>query len=337
MNEDQIVELIRNLFPSDRSEVGIGDDAAVVRFDRPQVITTDTLFEGIDFLPTIPVELMARKSLSANLSDVAAMGAIPRLFLLTMGLSESDQPRVEPLLRSLADHANRYGVQLIGGDLSSADRLMISITMFGDLVRPERPLLRSGARPGDRIFVSRPLGAAEAGLRLLLSGWNVGPDLGVSPPEGREHAFGYGHREFAASAILRHVDPEPEVALGCRLAELDSTTACIDISDGLSTDLARLCRASEVGAEIEWERIPMFPDLGRVGGAFGIDADRAMLHGGEEFALLFTAAAQEAELSRLLSRPVYRIGTVRSEPGVVLRRQGNAQPLEPKGFDHFDG
>jgi thiamine-monophosphate kinase len=196
--------------------------------------------------------------------------------------------------------------------------MIVSITALG---RATRPLLRSTAKPGDRIYVSRPLGASAAGLALLKRGWSLEP-----PPD-----LPYGQREFAAAIIRRHVDPEPEVALGIVLASIEAVTACIDISDGLSTDLHHLCEASGVGAEIERERIPVFPDLRSAGPALGIDVRNAVLNGGEEFALLFTSSLRESELSERAGRPVYAIGRITKEKEVRM----DGQPLRAGGFDHF--
>jgi thiamine-monophosphate kinase len=129
------------------------------------------------------------------------------------------------------------------------------------------------------------------------------------------------------SAIRRQVDPEPEVRLGRALAQTDRVTACIDVSDGLSTDLHHLCDASEVGADIERERIPVFPDLPRS----GLPVEECVLHGGEEYALLFTSSMLESELSARVGRPVYAIGRVSAERGVRL----DGKVLEAKGFEHF--
>jgi thiamine-monophosphate kinase len=131
--------------------------------------------------------------------------------------------------------------------------------------------------------------------------------------------------------MARHLNPEPEVALGIALAGIDAVTACIDISDGLSTDLNHLCDASKVGADIERQRIPRFPDIDRAGPSLGIDVTQAVLHGGEELALLFTASMRESELSKRLGRPVYAIGRIVEQRGVRL----DGEPLGAGGFDHF--
>ncbi|HEX9500055.1 MAG TPA: thiamine-phosphate kinase [Thermoanaerobaculia bacterium] len=307
MNENEIIARLSRLFPR------IGDDAAVV---DDLVITTDMLVEDVDFTRAIPMEFVARKSLAANLSDLAAMGATPAYAVVALGAPAwLDIPS---FMQAMAGAAAKYAIEIVGGDLSRAEKMIVSITALG---RAARPLLRSTAKPGDRIYVSRPLGASAAGLALLKRGWSLEP-----PPD-----LPYGQREFAAAIIRRHVDPEPEVALGIVLASIEAVTACIDISDGLSTDLHHLCEASGVGAEIERERIPVFPDLRSAGPALGIDVRNAVLNGGEEFALLFTSSLRESELSERAGRPVYAIGRITKEKEVRI----DGQPLRAGGFDHF--
>jgi len=316
MNEGEIIERIRRLFPQRAAKVGIGDDAAVV---GEQVITTDMLIEDVDFTRAVPIEFIARKSLAVNLSDLAAMGAIPAYGVVALGLPPWVLEQIDRFLKSLADCARQYDFDLVGGDLSRSEKLIIALTATGWLSK--RPLLRSGAKAGDRLYVSRPLGASAAGLQLLRRGWSL------EPPRDLPYAL----REFAASAIRRHIDPEPEIALGIALASIPEVTACMDISDGLSTDVHHLCDASGVGAEIEQARIPVFPDLASASGPLQLDARQAVLHGGEEFALLFTSTLRESELSARAGRPVYAIGRMVAEKGVRL----DGQPLAAGGFDHF--
>ena len=302
MTEAEIIERLRRLFPA------IGDDAAVV---GEQVITTDMLIEDVDFTRKTPIEFVARKSVAANLSDLAAMGATPAFAVVALGAPKWLD--IVQFMTEMASAAKKYSLEIVGGDLSRSEKLVVSIAAIG---RAKRPLLRSGAKPGDRIFVSRPLGASSAGLQLV-----------QRPPGDASYAV----REFAEAVIQRHLDPEPEVALGMALAQIDAVTACIDISDGLSTDLNHVCDASGVGADVERARIPVFPDLERAGPALGIDVRAAVLNGGEEFALLFTASMRESELSSKLGRPVYAIGRISEQRGVRL----DGQPLAAGGFDHF--
>lgn len=317
MNEDEIVRRLRSLF-SDR----IGDDAAVL---GNMVATTDMLVEDVDFTKDTPPEFIARKSLAVNISDLAAMGAVPTWALTSFAIPPWFVPHLDTFLEALSAAAREYRIEIVGGDLSRSGALVLSVVACGAI--ESRPLLRSGARPGDRIYVSRPIGGAAAGLALIRSGWTLsGP-----PPR----PAGYAVIEFARSAMRRQLDPEPELALGSALARIPEVTACIDVSDGLSTDLHRLCDASQCGAEIERERIPLFPDLIGSGPALGIVVRDAVLHGGEEFALLFTSSLRESELSTRLGRPVYMIGRMIAGEGVVLREDGAAKKLEPGGWDHF--
>jgi thiamine-monophosphate kinase len=317
LNESEIIARFRATFPQRSATVGIGDDAAIV---GDQVITTDLLLEDVDFRATIPIGLIARKSLAVNLSDLAAMGAIPAYAVVALGLPPWALEQIEAFGTALAEAATQYDIDLVGGDLSRADKLTIAITATG--WTGQRPLLRSGAKPGDRIYVSRPIGGSAAGLFLLeRNSWSIEPPA----------ALGYAQREFFASVVRRHVDPEPEVRLGIALGGIEEVSACIDISDGLSSDLHHLCEASGCGAAIERERLPIFPDLLGSGSALGINVQQAVLHGGEEYALLFTSSLRESELSSRLRRPVYAIGRMTEERGVTI----NGEPLAAAGFDHF--
>lgn len=303
MNESQLVARVRELFSS-----RIGDDAAVV---GDQVMTSDMLVEDVDFTRAIPLRFIARKSLAVNLSDIAAMGAAPAYALLSLAVPDWARENIDEMLTAYAEAAKQYGIEIVGGDFSRGEKLTISVAAIGITTRP---LLRSGAKKGDRIYLSRPIGGAAAGLQLL----NV---------EGGS----YAEKEFITSAVRRQVDPEPEVELGIALAKLDKVTACIDVSDGLSTDLHHLCEASQCGAAIEKERIPVFPDLQSHARSLKIDVREAVLNGGEEYALLFTSSMRESELSSALRRPVYAIGRITSERAITI----DGQPLPPRGWDHF--
>lgn len=308
MNEAQLVARVRELF-SNR----IGDDAAVI---DGQVFTTDMLIEDVDFTRAVPLRFIARKALAVNLSDLAAMGAAPAYALVAVGLPEWARENVDELLTSFASAAKEHAIEIIGGDFSRAEKLTIAVTAVGRI--ESRALLRSGAKPGDRVYLSRPVGGAAAGLQLL----------------GRD-AAAYAQREFIESAIRRQLDPEPEVALGLALAKIAQVTACIDVSDGLSSDLHHLCDASNCGAEIERERIPIFQDLLTFAPALGLRASEVVLHGGEEYALLFTSSLRESEMSRVLGRPVYAIGRMTAARGVMLKEDGVPRPLAAGGWDHF--
>jgi thiamine-monophosphate kinase len=300
MSERDLIARIRELFPR------AGDDAAII---GNQVITNDVLVENIDFTRAVPLRLIARKSLTINLSDIAAMGARPQYALVAIG--SRDEEDASTIVEEIAIAAKENDVEIVGGDLSRAERLFISITLIGEA---SHPILRSGAKRGDRIYLSRPIGGSAAGLSLLQRGTEGGD---------------YAEREFIESAKRRHLEPEAEVALGRKLVGI--ATSCIDVSDGFSTDLHHLCDASQVGAMIDGDRIPPFADLPRYGPRLGINVRDAVLHGGEEYALLFTSMLRESELSARVGRPVYAVGRVTEEREVRI----NGEILEPRGFDHF--
>ncbi|HEX6178855.1 MAG TPA: thiamine-phosphate kinase [Thermoanaerobaculia bacterium] len=317
MSERDLIRLFRERFSS-----RVGDDAAVV---GREVFTTDMLVEDVDFTTATPVRFLARKCLAVNLSDLAAMGATPSWALVALALPRWFLPQVEAFVDAIAKMAEQHRVEIIGGDLSRSEKLVIAVTAAGTL--EHRALLRSGARPNDFVYLSRPVGGSGAGLALLKQGWSAD---GTAPRQ-----YGFAEREIALSAIQRHLDPEPEVALGRTLARTIEVTSCIDVSDGLSTDLHHLCEASGCGATIDRQRIPLFPGLSESSRALGVDVREAVLHGGEEYALLFTSTLRESEMSARVGRPVYAIGRMTATREIVLRDGESAAPLEPRGWDHF--
>ena len=309
MNEAELVARVRELF-SPR----IGDDAAVV---DDQVFTTDLLVEDVDFTRAIPLRFIARKSLAVNLSDLAAMGAAPAYALLSLGLPPWALENADEMLVAYAEAARQYGIEIVGGDFSRAEKLTISVTAIGRIVT--RPLLRSGAKRGRSRLCLAPDRRQRRGIRAARQRRRRPMSIANS-----------SSRPFAATSIRSRSSRS-----GWRWRRIAEVTACIDVSDGLSTDLHHLCDASQCGAEIEKERIPVFPDLLAYGAKFGINVQDAVLHGGEEYALLFTSSLRESELSTRLGRPVYAIGRITKERGVVLKEDGVARPLEARGWDHF--
>lgn len=329
--EREMIATLAAAFPDFREGMGIGDDAALLRQAGTLAIANDMLVEDVDFTASIPIEFVAEKALASNLSDLAAMGASPLAYLLALGCPETFLPQFERFVKSLAAASRRYGITLIGGDISRAPQLILSITAIGRT--GSRAILRDGARPGERVFVSRPLGASAAGLRLLSNGWTISADRQVSPPSGTN--FGYSERELVSAAILRHVSPEPELALGQKLAEADEVSACIDISDGLSSDLRRLCEASRTGAVVDWDRLPVFPGLPENARIVGTGPRDLVLHGGEEYALLFTSSLTESQMSSRVGTVVYSIGRITEGSEILLEHDGKREALKEGGFEHF--
>ncbi|MCA1641208.1 MAG: thiamine-phosphate kinase [Acidobacteria bacterium] len=319
--------------------VGIGDDAAVFRSraGRDHVVTADLLVEDVDFFRRItePAAL-GHKSLAVSLSDVAAMGARPRFALLSLGVPQTtwESHFLDDFYAGFFALAEEHGVALVGGDVSrSPDRIVIDSIVVGE-VESDRAILRSGARVGDQIFVTGALGGAAAGLRLLEKSLTLTEDLtGDFPAEYHEVA-------------LRQTRPVPRVEWGAHVCEERLATAMIDLSDGLSSDLAHLCRESGVGAVLDWAQIPVHPALSHASALADnsfthtvvADAHQLALHGGEDFELLFTVHPRDLlKLPRELGGvAVTRVGEItEAERGVKLLRHQHLEDLPPGGFEHF--
>ena len=327
--EDRFVERLRALLASDRRVIiGPGDDAAVVSSDGEALaVTTDMLVESVDFLSGEDPESVGRRAIAVNLSDLAAMGARPEFFLLSIGFPPS-RGETYPLaiVRGALSRADPLGASLVGGDLSRAPTAVVSVALWG---RPEGvPLTRSGARPGDLLFLSGSAGRAAAGLRLAARGFRPVPgSAGLSSEEERE-------------LLAAYRDPEPRIALGLDLARGRFAHAVIDVSDGLGVDSARLARASGVKAVVDRERLPISPALAAFAERQGVDPVEWMLAGGDDYELLF--AAPEAALPALVAGdpawgvPVTRIGSIEIGEGAVLRDRHGERDIAAIGHDHFE-
>ncbi|HVG29605.1 MAG TPA: thiamine-phosphate kinase [Pyrinomonadaceae bacterium] len=318
---------------------GIGDDAAVFRSEagRDTVVTADLLVEDVDFFRRItePASL-GHKSLAVSLSDVAAMGARPRFALVSLGVPQTtwDSHFLDDFYEGFLALAAEHGVVLVGGDVSrSPDRIVIDSIVVGE-VESDRAVLRSGARVGDQIFVTGALGGAAAGLRLLEKSLTLTEDL--------THELPAEYDEIAA----RQTRPAPRVEWGAHVCEGRLATAMIDLSDGLSSDLAHLCRESGVGAVLDWSQIPVHPALSHASTladnsfthAVVGDAHQLARHGGEDFELLFTVHPRDLlKLPRELGGvAVTRVGEItEAGQGIKLLRHQRPEDLHPGGFDHF--
>jgi thiamine-monophosphate kinase len=312
--------------------LGIGDDAAIIRQQagRDLVITTDLLVEEVDFrLGWTTPWLLGYKALAVSLSDIAAMGARPRYALLSIGIPTDiwNSGFVDKLYDGFFSLAEKYRVALIGGDVSrTPERLVIDAIVLGDAPR-DLAIKRSGARPGDHIFVTGELGGAAAGLRLLESGTRL-----------RRKTSRSAHYHSIERLLLRQLRPEPRVAWGALLGQERLPTAMMDISDGLSSDLTHLCRSSGVGAIIDAERIPVDSSVVNLCGRRALDPLRLALDGGEDFELLFTIRPRDLRwLPRVTgSVPATYIGDVTSDAGRIRIREGSrVWSLKPGGFRHF--
>ena len=306
--------------PCTEVRLGIGDDAAILRQSSKLewAVSCDSSLEGVHFRDgSHPPESIGYKSLARAVSDLAAMGSRPRYFLLVLALPSAKTGHwLDRFATGMARAARELNIRLIGGDTSKSQSVMISITVLGE-VAPGRAITRSGARPGDLIYVSGQLGRAQLGLELILRG--------------------LAHRPSLRRFLQPHLYPKIPLTLGQSLATRRLATAMMDISDGLSTDLARLCAASGVGARIWAGKVPRVqipPALARQ----KFDTLELALHGGEDYGLLFTTPPKSAKLLRRLSPkiPITCIGEITRQKQIVLiRDNGTETPLPAKGWDPF--
>jgi thiamine-monophosphate kinase len=293
----------------------IGDDCAVLRLLTGQdtLVTTDFTLEGIHFRREWhPAEAVGHRCLARGLSDIAAMGGEPVAAFLSLALPRDlPQSWVGRFARSLISLAKRYGATLAGGDTAeSPNGILADIIVIGT-VSEGNAILRSGARPGDRVYVSGELGGSAAAIQRM----RAQPGVKLQPRDYPRHFF-----------------PEPRIELGRVLREKGLASAMIDLSDGLSTDLAHICEESGVGAEVEAERIPR----ARVGKpARAVDPDLA-LHGGEDYELLFAAPAGKRVPPQIVGVALTCIGRITRRRKIILRNaKGVGYELVARGWEHF--
>jgi thiamine-monophosphate kinase len=300
--------------------LGIGDDAALVSGTPgyEMVLTCDWFIEGTHFLPDRHAAgAVGWKCLARAVSDIAAMGAVPRCFLLSLALPrELAGSWLDEFLVGLRRAARRFGCSLAGGDTTERSEILINVTVVGE-VRRGREVRRSWARPGDLIYVSGRLGEAELGLRLLCE-WK--------------------RLSSSRDARLRkHLYPEPRLGLGRWLSEKRVASAMMDLSDGLSSDLRRLCEASGVGALVGSNQLPAVK-LAKAEQNGGLDPLQMALHGGDDYELLFTVPKSKAKrLPRSVGGvPITRIGEItRAREVMVSDGDGEPRILEAAGWDTF--
>ncbi|MGH9728154.1 MAG: thiamine-phosphate kinase [Candidatus Acidiferrales bacterium] len=329
--EDRLIACLARRIPSVRRSgirvegraavrLGIGDDAAIVRppSKAEWVVSCDSSLEGVHFREgSHSPESVGYRALARATSDLAGMGARPRYFLLALALPAAKTGRwLDRFAAGMAKAARELKIRLIGGDTSKNRGVMISITVLGEIASGQA-ITRSGAGPGDLIYVSGQLGRAQLGLELIMRG--------------------LVHRPSLRRYLQPHLYPKIPLALGQSLATRRIATAMMDISDGLSTDLARLCEASGVGARIWSAEIPKVrvpPMLVRE----NLNALELALHGGDDYGLLFTAPPISAHLIRRLARKfkVTHIGEITHQKQIILiRENGTRAPLPAKGWDPF--
>ena len=308
---DRIAKIAERLTRVDWDiETNIGDDAAVLRsIDEDQVLSVDASVEGVHFRRDFaPLDVIGERAVLTAVSDLIAMGATPRASLVALNLPDDlDEPQFDALIAGLERGAEQTGAYVIGGNLSRAQTITITTTAIGSLTH--KPVLRSGASPGDHVFVTGTLGGAALGLALIERATNT-DDM------------------RASKFIRRWTTPAIPLDLGAQLHAI--ATAAIDISDGTLQDLGHLCRASRCGATIELGALPVDSGFAEVAQALELDADELVLNGGEDYQLLFTSSQGELPMPG-----VTRIGRIDAEAGLrLVDRNGQRRDVAPRGYEH---
>jgi thiamine-monophosphate kinase len=332
--ESEIIAKIRaRPHPSGRVIVGIGDDAAILeqRQNRDLVTCCDLSIEGVHFrLEWAMPRMIGRKALAVTLSDVAAMGGTANFALVSVALAAGTKDEfIDELFGGLFEEAEAFGVSIVGGDTSkSPGPLFIDTTVIGECASGAA-VPRSGAMPGDIIFVTGSLGGSGLGLKLLENGYRL------SAKEGQGSAQDSARRQ----AILRHLAPEPRMSAGETIGKLGLATGMIDISDGLSTDLGHILEESHCGAIIRADSIPIDDCVKKfLSLEPGMDPISLALQSGEEYELLFTARPEMqprlSELAAKLDLPITAIGRITGEAGMRLLREGKESTLTSSGYEH---
>jgi thiamine-monophosphate kinase len=324
INELSALRLIEEQFRSavECVEVGIGDDAAALKLSPGKLLlaTTDCQVDGVHFMkPHISPKELARKSVAVSVSDIGAMGGEPKFILASLGFSGSeDEGCLMELINGFKSSEEEFGVKLVGGNLSATSKLFLDITVLGE-VEPEYLVRRSGARPGDVIYVSGTLGDSALGLRLLVDGKTAEEDTYL---------------------IDRHIHPRPRLSLGRKLAESGLATSMIDVSDGLLLDLERITLQQGVGGRLLLNQIPLSPEYCENIMDYTRDLFELALSGGEDYELLFTSAPVKKEEIRQLSGGlkinITEIGEVVPEERLtIFDTGGNEVVVNRRGYIHF--
>ncbi|MBA2398075.1 MAG: thiamine-phosphate kinase [Bradyrhizobium sp.] len=322
--EDSLIARYFRPIATDPGAFNLDDDAAALKPSGDDiVVTTDAIVEGVHFLPDDPSDTVARKALRVNLSDLAAKGAAPAGFVLTLALRNADEAWLKPFAAALGEDAVQFGCPLLGGDtVSTPGPLMISITAFGR-VPTGKMIHRSGAKPGDRVLVTGTIGDAALGLAVLGG--------------GKVHA---AVNDIAARNLLigRYRVPQPRTALAATVR--DHASAAMDVSDGLAGDLTKLCGVSGVSAAIDLPSIPL-ADAARDLLSRGVVDIETLIAGGDDYEILCTVAEDRVDA---FVQAAQHVGVAVSSIGMVvagtsapkfLDGQGGEIVLKRRSYSHF--
>ena len=307
MDEQKFVAGLKKKFPFHYG-LGIGDDASVVgSHGHFQLVSSDILIEDVHFrLQDISQRELALKALAVNISDIAAMGGRAQYFYLGLGFpSRLSGKELRHFFTGLSQGCRKWHIELAGGDYSRAQKMSIAVTIIG---QSQKPVLRSGARPGDLIAVTGPTGESALGLKRLLAG------------------------EKRSPYIRAHQRPQPQCAQGLLLSRY--AHAMIDVSDGLLLDLSRLLAASGTGAEIDYEKIPVSRSFQRACRRYRFSEKELVLAGGEDYQLLFAISPRQESRLRKTKMVYYVIGRVTARR-LLVREDGCPLRVAFLGFDHF--
>jgi len=324
MGEARLVAQMRELLnKQDKTILGIGDDSAVVDFaGKKLVLTSDMIQDKTHIYKGMSYYQAGRKVVVSNYSDLASMGARPRGFLFSLGISPNEELNCfKEVFRGVDSVCSDYGTEVLGGDLNESPRLILSGFAFGDC--EYEVMKRHGATPGQAIVVTGSLGNAAAGWRIL----EKSLDLAVLPNDVRESI---GHKFVRAC-----LEPQALVKEGVALAESGLVTSCTDITDGLLVSLKYM--RNNYGFRVEEPLVPVEDEMGILCDNFKLDRDKLVYMIGEDFQLLFTTDEENIpELEKKTGRKLYKIGQVIDEPLVEIRRKdGKLLKVNPQGYDHF--
>jgi len=325
MKEFNLISRIKSgITISDKSILkGIGDDCAVIQESgRRLLVTTDAFSEGTHFKRKYFTPAQAgAKAAAVNISDICAMGGIPRYMFVTLGLPKKDSGAyAESLMSGMIKYAENYGVVLAGGDTIKSDKVFISVTMIGEA--DNGFLLRSGARPGDRIFVTGCLGDAKAGFEILET-------------KGNKKL-----KDYEVLPVKKFIAPQPKLAEGRLLLMSKCVSSCMDISDGIISDISRICEESRAGAEINAGLLPVSPSLKTAARMRKKQAADYALYGGEDYELLFTVPENKlkkfAGFMSDYGLTFFETGRITAKKGVrVIRGGRTVKESFSKAWKHF--